>query len=110
VVEVALLHRHGGWGVKHDSWGSTALPELFKAELSRSAMELAKNTGSCSIDNKCPYHINDATDVVCFSVDCTMLMGDGGGGQAPLEYGNFSKKGFRSFEWEKLNFTTFDPP
>jgi len=29
----------------------------------------------------------------------------------PLDFENFSKKGcFRSFEWEKTNFTTFAPP
>jgi len=32
-------------------------------------------------------------------------------GEALVDFENFSKKGcFLSFEWEKTNFTTFDPP
>jgi len=31
------------------------------------------------------------------------------GGESPLDFENFSKKGFLSFEWDKQNFTTFDP-
>jgi len=40
-----------------------------------------------------------------------MGVGRGAGGpRPPLHFENFSKKGcFLSFEWEKINFTTFAP-
>ena len=48
-----------------------------------------------------------------FQISNGMLVGVGRGaeGLAPLDFLNFSRKGcFRSFEWEKTNFITFDPP
>jgi len=37
--------------------------------------------------------------------------GSRGRARAPLAFENSNKKGyFLSFEWEKMNFTTFGPP